>query len=66
MHNLESILENETLKILWDFEIQTDHLILARRPHLAIVNRKKEYLSNSRLCRPGTPESENKRKRKEI
>ena len=29
MRNPESILENETHKILWDFEIQTDDLILA-------------------------------------
>ena len=27
MHNPEYVLENETHKILWDFEIQTDHLI---------------------------------------
>ena len=24
-------------KILWDFEIQTDHLILARRPDLELI-----------------------------
>ena len=38
VHNPESVLENETHKILWDFEIQTVHLILARRPNLVIVN----------------------------
>ena len=27
MHNPESVPENETHKVLWDFEIQTDHLI---------------------------------------
>ena len=32
MHNPESVLKNETYKILWDFEIQTDHLISTRRP----------------------------------
>ena len=26
MHNTESVLENETYKILWDFQIQTDPL----------------------------------------
>ena len=26
----ESVLENETQKVLWDFEIQKDHLISAR------------------------------------
>ena len=40
--NYESVLENEKHKILWDFEIQTDHLILARRPDLVIVNKKKK------------------------
>ena len=36
MHNLESVLENETQIILLDFEIQTDHLLSARRLHLVI------------------------------
>ena len=31
MQNPESARENETLKILWDFEIQTDHLIPANK-----------------------------------
>ena len=34
MHNLASVLEKETRKFLWDFEIQTDHLMSARRPDL--------------------------------
>ena len=29
-------------KILWDFNIQTDHLISARRPDLIIINKKKK------------------------
>ena len=32
MHNTASVLENNTYKVLLDFEIETDHLILARRP----------------------------------
>ena len=39
MHNPESALENEMHKILWDFEIQTDHLISVRRPDLVIKKR---------------------------
>ena len=31
MHNSESTQENRTHKLLRDFEIQTDYLILARR-----------------------------------
>ena len=30
MHNPASVLENDTHKLLWDFEIQTDQLISAR------------------------------------
>ena len=45
MHNPESILENEIHKILWDFDLQIDHLIVARRPKLVIVNKKQ------RTCR---------------
>ena len=41
MHNPESVLANETYKPLWDFEIQTDHLILARRPDRILINKKK-------------------------
>ena len=42
MDNLESVLENEMRKILLDFEIQIDHLILARWPDLVVLNKKKE------------------------
>ena len=45
MHTRVSALENETHKLLWDFEIQMDHLISARRPDLVIINKKK------RTCR---------------
>ena len=39
-HEPESVLENEDYKILWDFSIQTDHVIEARRPHLVVVDKK--------------------------
>ena len=41
MHNAEFVLKNETHKLLWDFEIQTDHLISARQPDLLIVHKKR-------------------------
>ena len=41
MHNPASVLENDTHKLPWDFDIQTDHLISARRPDLIIINKKK-------------------------
>ena len=44
MHNAASVLENEMHKLPRYFEIQTDHLILARQPDLVIINNKKENL----------------------
>ena len=41
MHNPEPVLENNTHKLLWDFDIHTDHLISARRPDQIIINKKK-------------------------
>ena len=35
----ESIQENERYKILWDFEILTDHLIPVRRPEQVFINK---------------------------
>ena len=36
---------NNNNKLLWDFNIQTDHLIPARRPDLIIINKRK------RICK---------------
>ena len=45
MHNPTPVLENDSHKLLWDFNIQTDHLIPARRPDLIIINKRK------RICK---------------
>ena len=42
MHNPAPVLENDTHKRLWDFNIQTDHLISVRRPDLIIINKKQK------------------------
>ena len=52
----EYVQENKTHKILWDFEIQMNHLIIARRPDLVIINKKRKILLFNE------PQSENKRK----
>ena len=72
IHNPESVLENETYKVLWYSEIQTGQLLSARQPELVIVkkkekkkkNTKKENLPNSKLCRSGRPQSKIKRNEK--
>ena len=42
MHNPAPVVENGTHKLLWDFDIQTDQLISARRPDLIVINKKRE------------------------
>ena len=44
-HSKSAVLENDTHKLLRDFDIQTDHLIWVRRPDLIIINQKK------RICK---------------
>ena len=48
MHNPAPVLENDTHKLLWDFDIQTDYLISARRPDLIIINKKKK---KKKICK---------------
>ena len=48
----EAIMENETHGLLWDFVIQTDHLISDRQLDLIIINEKNENMLNCRLYSP--------------
>ena len=45
VHNPAPVLENDTHKLLWDFNIQTDHLIPTRRPDHIIIN------NNKKICK---------------
>ena len=49
IHNPAPVLENDSHKLLWDFNIQTDHLIPARRPDLILINNKKK--KKERICK---------------
>ena len=40
-HEPDSVLENEDYEILWDFSIQIDHVIEARRPDLVVVDKER-------------------------
>ena len=48
MHNPAPVQENAMHKLQWDFNIQTDHLIAARRPDLIIINKKKK---KKKICK---------------
>ena len=47
MHNPASVLENDKRKLLWDFDIETDHLISARRSDLIIINNNNNNNNNN-------------------
>ena len=42
MYNTAPVLENDTHKLLWDFDVHTDNLISARRQDLIIINKKQK------------------------
>ena len=44
--------DNKKHKIIWDFEIQTDHLISTRRPEpMIIYEKRKKEINKKRTCR---------------
>ena len=42
MHKPAAVLENDVRKLLLDFNIRTNHLILAWRPDFMMINKKKK------------------------
>ena len=56
MHNPTPVQENDTHKLLWDFDIQTDHLISTRRPDLIVINKKRKFAKLSTLLSRQTTE----------
>ena len=63
-HDPESASENEDYKILWDFSIQIDHVIEARRPELVVVDKKKRSCKIIDFAVPGDSRIEEKEKDK--
>ena len=52
-HEPESVIENENFKILWDFTIQCDHIIEARRPDIVVVDKVKKEAMVMDVAIPG-------------
>ena len=52
-HNPQSVVENDKCKILWDFTIQTDHYITARRPDIVVVDKDKKTCQLIDVACPG-------------
>ena len=41
-HEPDSVVENDDIKLLWDFNIQCDNMIEARRPDIAVLHKKEK------------------------
>ena len=63
-HESESVSENEDYKILWDFNIQTDHVIEDWRPDLVVVVKKERSCKIIDFVVPGDSRIEEKEKDK--
>ena len=56
MHNPASLWENDTHKLICDFDIQKDHIISAKRPDHIIIHKKRELSKMWTLLSQLTPE----------
>ena len=63
-HVTESVTENEKAKILWDFTIQTDHVIQARRPDIVVKEKGLDHTWIIDIAVPGDSRIEEKEKEK--
>ena len=41
-HTPEKVVENDKAKLLWDYDVRTDHRIQARKPDLIVVNKENQ------------------------
>ena len=54
-HEPGSVVENENFKILWDFTIQFDYIIEARKPDIVIVDKLKKETMITDVATLGDP-----------
>ena len=55
-HQPEAVIENESCKILWDFTVQTDHFITARRLDMILLIKNTTHAKLLTLLYPMTQE----------
>ena len=63
-HEPESVVENKSSKILWDFIIQCDHMIEVRRPDISVVDKVKKETMIIGVAIPGETRMCNKEQEK--
>ena len=45
-HRAEESIENDKVKLCWDLNIYTDHVIVATRPDIVVVNKETNKMSS--------------------
>ena len=48
-HRAYKVVKNEDVKVLWDFNIQVDKFIEARRPNIILVRKRIKSVSSLKL-----------------
>ena len=63
-HRAEKVLENKEVKLLWDFNVQTDKEIHARRPDIILVDKEKgkTWVIDIAVCGDGRVEQKEREK----
>ena len=52
-HEPDTVLENESYKILWDMNLQCDYVIQARRPDIVVIDKKEKCAKIIDVAIPG-------------
>ncbi|XP_072173963.1 uncharacterized protein [Diadema setosum] len=64
MHKPQKVSENDQVKILWDFDVQTDNVIQHRRPDIIVVERARQMCTIVDVAVPGDSRVAEKEKEK--
>ena len=52
-HEPESVVENDRVRLLWDANIQCNHIIEARRPDIVVINNQEKSCLITDIVIPG-------------
>ena len=63
-HSPEGVIENDTVKILWDINIQRDNIIEARRPDIVVIDKSEKTCIIIDIAVPGDKRIEEKEREK--
>ena len=65
-HEPDSVVENDDIKLLWDFNIQCDNMIEAHRPDIVVLHKKEKKCLIVDVAVPGDCRINEKEKKKLI